>query len=547
MKIFFRKIYILTISILTAFSAYAGKNQQANLNPENEIPETISIFYINSNSEFTAMPSDNSNNQNKKAKYMNRFKDIAFKSLKYNLEHSSENISCAGKNAQLQLPSHYSNFFIEVPSAKSFENIILTPIKQSKKARNLNYIKNKKKNDIIFEDKISYTIQKISNNIFQIITPTLAPGEYVFCQHHDGEIVGVFDFGIDPNLAEVNLSHINESTISAYFSKGIQPLAYEKRKSAGTTKKSAGKQLAQNSTKKSTTPTKTTKNQRSKTLAKTQTPVQSKNVEDVETPKGIKPDVDMNIPRTKKPAENTFALIIANENYTRVSEVPFALNDGRIVKEYLKNTFGLPEKAIIHVENGTLNDMKYSINRISEICKAYNGDVSLFVYYSGHGIPDEATGDGFILPVDGYGTDTSTALSITDLYTTLSQLPTKKTSIFMDACFSGTRRDGDILVAARGVAIKAKTEKPKGNIIAISAAQGDETAYPHQEKQHGLMTYYFLKKLQQTKGNVTLGELFNYVQDNVKKTSIVENGKLQTPSVSVSPALKVDWESITLN
>lgn len=116
----------------------------------------------------------------------------------------------------------------------------------------------------------------------------------------------------------------------------------------------------------------------------------------------------------------------------------------------------------------------------------------------------------------------------------------------MDACFSGTRRDGSMLVAARGVAIKTKAEKPQGNIIAFSAAQGDQTAYPLAEKKHGLMTYFILKKIQQTKGQTTMGELFNYVQDNVKKISIVENGKLQVPSAGVSPALASVWEEFTL-
>ena len=47
-----------------------------------------------------------------------------------------------------------------------------------------------------------------------------------------------------------------------------------------------------------------------------------------------------------------------------------------------------------------------------------------------------------------------------------------------------------------------------------------------------MFTYFFPKKLQETKGNVTFGELANYVTTEVKKQSIVINGKMQTPLAS---------------
>lgn len=48
-----------------------------------------------------------------------------------------------------------------------------------------------------------------------------------------------------------------------------------------------------------------------------------------------------------------------------------------------------------------------------------------------------------------------------------------------------------------------------------------------------LFTYYLLKKLQETKGDVTLGELGDYIKTKVEQQSIVVNGKLQSPSMRV--------------
>ena len=97
--------------------------------------------------------------------------------------------------------------------------------------------------------------------------------------------------------------------------------------------------------------------------------------------------------------------------------------------------------------------------------------------------------------------------------------------------------------SARGVAIKAKKSNPVGNMVVFSAAQGDETAYPYKEQRHGMFTYYLLKKLQETKGEATLGEISDYVTSEVRKQSIVINGKMQTPTLTSSSAIGDAWRN----
>ena len=256
--------------------------------------------------------------------------------------------------------------------------------------------------------------------------------------------------------------------------------------------------------------------------------------------------IDNNIPESFLKSDKTFVLVIANEDYKRVAPVPFAKNDGSIFAEYCKKTLGVPEKNVYLVENATLGDIKYHINLIKKIAEAFDGEARIIFYYAGHGIPDEAQRTSYLLPVDGYGNDATSGYSLENLYTELANIPAKSTMVFMDACFSGAQRDGSMIVEARGVAIKPKEDIPTGKLIVFSAAQGDETAYPYAEKKHGMFTYYLLKKLQDTKGDTTLGELMNYVTKEVKQQSVLQNKKSQTPKVTPSQSVADTWQNMKL-
>lgn len=257
-------------------------------------------------------------------------------------------------------------------------------------------------------------------------------------------------------------------------------------------------------------------------------------------------DVDKGIPEASEVNDRLFAVIIANEDYQREVDVNFAVNDGNTFGEYCRKTLGIPEQNIHIVENATLNNILAEVDWITKVAEAYQGEAGLIFYYAGHGIPDESTGEAYLLPVDGYGSNINTGYKLDNLYASLSSAPSRYTYVFLDACFSGAERGGSMIASARGIAIRAKASAPKGNMVVFSAAQGDETAYPYKEKGHGMFTYYLLKKLQESGGDVTLGELSDYVRSEVRKQSIVSNSKMQTPTVTASPAMQDSWQTLQL-
>lgn len=406
-----------------------------------------------------------------------------------------------GKSADLTLPLGATYFYIHTPKNISIRTWKLAPVESKKKYRELIYSKTGlytgTKSDI---DEIELDIEKISDHVYMVKPKeTLLKGEYILFRMETGVPAELYDFRVDPSLSPALQIPANHLVLAEFEKNGN---AIEESEKVDENSLLVGSSV-------------------------------------------LLSDVDKDIPVTEKVADKTFALIVSNENYKQVEKVPFAINDGRVFKQYLQLAIGLPEKHITHLEDASLSDIKFALNRLTEICDAYDGEAKIIVHYSGHGIPSENSMEGYILPVDGYGSDVTTSLKVSDFYNQLSTMKSKGVTVFLDACFSGSQKNGEMLASARGVAIKVKDEKPMGNLVVISAAQGDQTAYPYTEKQHGLMTYFLLKKLQESKGEATLGELSDYITTNVKRVSLVEQGKSQIPSVAFD-ATNEKWREQTL-
>ncbi len=254
-------------------------------------------------------------------------------------------------------------------------------------------------------------------------------------------------------------------------------------------------------------------------------------------------DVDRDIPLTSRKAEKTVALIMANENYKNVTDVAAALNDGETFEKYCTMTLGIPKHQVFLYEDMTYAEMVSAISKTKQLVGTLGDGVDVIVYYAGHGFPDEVNKDAYLLPIDGDGYTTAVSYPLQKLYSDLSSMRADNVMVFLDACFSGATRSGGMLAEARGVALKPRAAAPEGSMFVLSAATDQETALPYKEKNHGLFTYFLLKKLQDTKGNVTLHDLSTYVIDAVKKNSIAINGKMQTPTTKVSGNLANEWTS----
>jgi hypothetical protein len=272
-----------------------------------------------------------------------------------------------------------------------------------------------------------------------------------------------------------------------------------------------------------------------------------KNPTSVVNPSVEKSDVDINIPVCSKPNSDRFALIIGNEDYSSKQKeintemnVEFARNDATIFKEHAIKILGIPEQNITFLLDATLGEMSQGIDKMSKIIKATDGSAEIFVYYAGHGLPDESTKEAYLIPVDVNGTNLNYAINLNSLYTKLTQFPSKRVTVFLDACFSGGSRNQGLL-SARGVKVRPKEDELKGKLVVFTASSGEQSSLPYKAKSHGLFTYFLLKKLQESKGDLTYKELSDYLSKSVKLNSILINDKEQYPQTNTSADIQTEW------
>lgn len=260
--------------------------------------------------------------------------------------------------------------------------------------------------------------------------------------------------------------------------------------------------------------------------------------------------VDTRIPDAVYMRNNTYALIIGNQDYRYASDVPGALHDANIFKEYCRKTLGIAADNIHLVENATKEMI------MTEEIGDWLGELpernqkTLLVYYAGNGIPDAEDGNNpYLLPVDMRGSNPSRGISLDSFYRALGDLGFNQTTVFIDASFSGLNRYNEGVADGSGAppATPKKIAPTTGNVVAITASEGPEAALGLPDEGHGLFTYCLLNVLKDTNGVLSMGTLYDRLRAYMPKAAdTLKRGKTQTPSISTSDTLSSNWRSVRM-
>ncbi len=270
------------------------------------------------------------------------------------------------------------------------------------------------------------------------------------------------------------------------------------------------------------------------------------------------------------PHHNSIAIIIGNQKYRHTTPVIYAHNDARAMERYLidrlgfrrgnvmvkldlgreqmETLFGEPDRA-----DGEIMD------RLLDRRIENRGDV--FVFYSGHGVPDpDAIQDdgrrAFLLPTDvRQDRIAAAAFPIERLHRKLDLIrghlpPERKIVLMMDACFSGRTPvargtpnsdgpDASLFKFSRG-SFSVRAEQPTAEVIRLVAATGDQVAYWDEQRKLGLFTSLFLRGVGgeadgQEFGNgdrvVTGDELSRFLEERVPAEARLRHQRTQRPTL----------------
>ena len=264
-------------------------------------------------------------------------------------------------------------------------------------------------------------------------------------------------------------------------------------------------------------------------------------------------EVDKNIPVNFLKHPERLALVIGNEDYSSrqrdlgsESDVQYARNDARIFAEYAKQALGVKDENLFLLIDATSGEMEQNIELVSKLASRIGKESEIIFYYAGHGLPDQINQTPYLIPVDVSGSNLGAAIKLSDVYRNLSESGAGRITVFLDACFSGGGREAGLL-AARAVKQKPKDEDLVGNMVIFSASTGEQSALPYREKQHGMFTYFLLKKLQDSGGDITYSDLGDYISRNVSIESLRINQQEQDPAIKVSTVVEGIWKEWKIN
>ena len=281
--------------------------------------------------------------------------------------------------------------------------------------------------------------------------------------------------------------------------------------------------------------------------------------------------VDFNIPhREENSNSKTYALIIAEEEYTApLPNCDFATNDGDVLHEYFVHTLGIPTRHVKVLHNAGRQEIyDEGIHWLKDIIKAQNGDVHIIIYYAGHGVSNQKWAPHLMpsgvdvsrirafrsktgaLPEDIVlkGGDAEKLLEQCISFDTLTgwfnRVEALSYTFIIDASFDGIQRSGKPFFTIKKETKRYRTPRVRSDIVIFMAADGDKTAYSFIDQHHGFFTYYILKELKYSRGEITFQDLFNNVTKNQAYESSLQ-GKLQEPSMIIGGKLGENWGTRT--
>ncbi len=260
--------------------------------------------------------------------------------------------------------------------------------------------------------------------------------------------------------------------------------------------------------------------------------------EDTESRKVARAELNPNQIRNRGISKDAVAIIIGIQNYKRLAKADFAAQDALRFAEYSNLALGIPKDKIKILTDSDADQaalLKTFRNWLP--LNVNKGKTEIFIFYSGHGLPSNDGKSLYFLP---HGVDQDlldeTAIDQKKIIAAIQSVQAKSVTMFIDSCYSGQSRNGSQLVAgSKPITLKNSDIGYPPEFTVFTASASDQISSASNDLQHGIFSFFLMKGMEgaadiNKDGNITFGEMQQYLSENVQRQAIAVN-RVQVPQL----------------
>ncbi len=260
--------------------------------------------------------------------------------------------------------------------------------------------------------------------------------------------------------------------------------------------------------------------------------------------------VDLALRPSRRHRPQDAALLIGNGRYDRLgAPVAYAAADVSLMAEVMARRLGLQNDNIWVRRDLTRADMDQLFGNgarygtLSHYLKNLGQVDTLYVYYTGHGIPLQNEGGApALLAVDAREDNYAAAsYRLDDLYGQLARLPVRQVVVLLDTCFSGrsdTLEGGQpraLFTQVSGTLwrVNEQVSLPAERLVVLTAASGDEFSQWLPDVRHGAFTAVLAETLARAPadGPLAVAEIHGQVLRRLTQLTAKLQKRPQTPQL----------------
>ncbi len=233
--------------------------------------------------------------------------------------------------------------------------------------------------------------------------------------------------------------------------------------------------------------------------------------------------------------------VIGVEKYRETNNIAFARRSAELFAQVASKSLGIHkhQKRILLDDDASSGAIEDNLKKLLQ--EVGKGD-SIYLYYSGHGIPVPDKGDEpYILPADKIPQfiGDNEFYRVNNIYKALQSSKARQVFLFMDSCFTGQADDRPVIKDVANAVIRPKKLhiSKNGKLAVLTAGTEDQFSNAYSEKGHRMFSYFLMRQL--LSGHKTFGALALQVTAQVADQTKGFGSQKQNPVALGNPELQL--------